>query len=102
MSKETRDELQTRRQSFFESDSIDQLVTMVPELAAEQWVLRERLFTVEKAADQLGLKLSAAVESYQFSDEDKAQLAQMRKAAIENLMRSVNREHRRLPPFGAA
>ena len=42
------------------------------------------------------------MESYQFSDEDKAQLAQMRKAAIENLMRSVNREHRRLPPFGAA
>ena len=57
MSKETRDELQTRRQSFFESDSIDQLVTMVLELAAEQWVLRERLFTVEKAADQLGFEV---------------------------------------------
>lgn len=98
----SRDEANTRRQAFFESDSVDQLMSMVLELAAEQWVLRERLFTIEKAADKLGLPLGAAVESYRFSAEEQAQLAHMRKSLIDNLMRTVNREHRRLPPFGAA
>jgi len=88
----------TRRQAFFESDAVDQLVTMVLELAAEQWVLRERVYTIEKAADSLGLPLSASVENYRFSDEEKAALAGMRQTLIDNLMRSVNREHRRLRP----
>ena len=96
------DEPNTRRQSFFESDSVDQLMSMVLELAAEQWVLRERLFTIEKAADKLGLPLSAAVENHRFSETEQAQLAQMRKTLIDNFMRTVNREHRRQPPFGAS
>jgi hypothetical protein len=91
---ELREDL-TRRQAFFESDAVDQLVTMVLELAAEQWVLRERVYTIEKAAGSLGLKLSDAVERYRFSDAEQAELAAMRKTLIENLMRSVNREHRR-------
>jgi hypothetical protein len=88
----------TRRQAFFESDAVDQLVTMVLELAAEQWVLRERVYTIEKAADALGLNLTAAVENYRFSDDEKTMLAGMRRTMIENLMRSVNQEHRRLRP----
>jgi hypothetical protein len=92
----------TRRQAFFESDAVDQLVTMVLELAAEQWVLRERVYVIEKAAESLGLKLGAAVEGYRLDDAQKSELAAMRKALIDNLMRSVNREHRRLRPSGAA
>ncbi len=91
----------TRRQAFFESDAVDQLVTMVLELAAEQWVLRERMYVIEKAADRLGLPLGDAVENYRFSDGDKAALAAMRKTMIDNLMRSVNREHRRTRATGA-
>jgi hypothetical protein len=90
-----------RRQAFFEDDAVDQLMTMVLELAAEQWVLRERVYTIEKAAGSLGLDLGAAVENYQFSDADKATLAAMRRTMIDNLMRSVNREHRRLRPASA-
>lgn len=86
----------TRRQAFFESDAVDQLLTMVLELAAEQWVLRERVYAIEKAADALGLNLTAAVESYRFSEAEKTTLAGMRKTMIDNLMRSVNREHRQL------
>ncbi len=90
-----------RRQAFFEADAVDQLVTMVLELAAEHWVLRERVYTIEKAAGSLGLDLGAAVENYRFSDADQAALAAMRKTMIDNLMRSVNREHRRPRPAGA-
>ncbi len=93
-----RDDLVTRRQAFFDSDAVDQLMTMVLELAAEQWVLRERVFVIEKAAETLGLALGAAVASYQLSDAEKVELAAMRKALIENMMRSVNREHRHARP----
>jgi predicted RNase H-like nuclease (RuvC/YqgF family) len=90
----------TRRQAFFESEAVDQLVTMVLELAAEQWVLRERIYAIEKAAATLGLKLTEAVENYRFNDHEKNELATMRKTMIDNLMRSVNREHRRLRSTG--
>ena len=93
-----RDDLVTRRQAFFDSDAVDQLMTMVLELAAEQWVLRERVFVMEKAAETLGLKLTAAVETYRLSDAERAELAAMRKTLIENMMRSVNREHRHARP----
>ncbi len=87
-----------KRQAFFESDAVDQLVSMVLELASEQWVMRERLYVLERAADRLGLKLSDAIESYRFDDVERAELAQMRKTLIENLMRTVNREHRHTRP----
>ncbi len=83
-----------KRQAFFESDAVDHLVTMVLELAAEQSVLRERLFIMERAAESLGLRLTAAIESYQPNESEKAALAAMRVTAIDNLMRSVNSEQR--------
>jgi hypothetical protein len=87
-----------RRQAFFESDAVDQLMSMVLELAAEHWVLRERVFAIERAADKLGVKLSAAVDSYEFSDSEKATLGAMRQTLIDSLMRTVNREHRHARP----
>lgn len=87
-----------KRQAFFESDAVDQLVSMVLEVAAEQWVLRERVYIIERAADKLGLHLGAAVENYRLSDQEQTTLAAMRKTMIDNLMRTVNREHRRARP----
>jgi hypothetical protein len=87
-----------KRQAFFESDAVDQLMSMVLELAAEHWVLRERVFAIERAAEGLGLELAAAVENYEFSEADKATLGAMRKTLIDNLMRTVNRQHRHARP----
>jgi hypothetical protein len=87
-----------QRQAFFETDAVDQLMSMVLELAAEHWVLRERVFAIERAADELGLKLSAAVENYKFTDTEQATLGAMRKTMIDNLMRTLNREHRHTRP----
>lgn len=87
-----------KRQAFFESDAVDQLVSMVLEVAAEQWVLRERVFVIERAMEKLGLSLSAAVEDYRLSEAEQATLAAMRKTMIDNLMRTVSREHRRARP----
>ena len=86
------------RQAFFESEAVDQMLSMVLELATEHWVLRERLFLIERAADKLGLGLGAAVEAYRPDEAEQAKLAEMRKSMIDNLMRTVNREHRRSRP----
>ncbi len=87
-----------KRQAFFESDAVDQLMSMVLELAAEHWVLRERVFAIERAAQRLGLELTAAVEGYEFTDAEKQTLGAMRKTLIDNLMRTVNRPHRHARP----
>lgn len=87
-----------KRQAFFESDAVDQLLSMVLEVATELWVLRERVFVIERAAEKLGLNLGAAVANYSLSDEEKAALSAMRKTMIDNLMRTVNREHSRVRP----
>jgi len=87
-----------KRQAFFESDAVDQLMSMVLELAAEHWVLRQRVFAIERAAERLGIALATAVEGYEFTDAEKATLATMRKTLIDNLMRTVNRPHRHARP----
>jgi len=87
-----------RREAFFETDAIDQLITMILEVATDHWVLRERVFVIEKAAQQLGIRLSDAVEAYQLTAADQQFLATQRKTLIENIMRSVNRPHKHTVP----
>lgn len=85
------------RQRFFEAESIDHLVTMVLELAAEVWAVRERLYIIEKEASRLGLPLSSAVEGHALSPEEQAELAEMRRLMLANLLRTVGRRHRDPP-----
>jgi len=84
-----------RRQAFFESDAVDQLLSMILELATEVWVVRERLYTLERAANQLGLPLVAAVEKYRFSEAETQELASMRQKMLAELTRNIGRTHRK-------
>ena len=86
-----------RRQSFFESDSIDRLVSMVLEMAAEHWVLRQRVYVLERAAGELGLNLREAIEAHRLTAAEEAELADMRQQMLEQLLRTVRREHRAAP-----
>lgn len=85
------------RQRFFEAESIDHLVTMVLELAAEVWSVRERLYIIEMEASRLGLPLSRAVEGHVHSPEEQAELAEMRRLMLANILRTVGRRHRDPP-----
>ena len=85
------------RQRFFEAESIDHLVTMMLELAAEVWAVRERLYVIESEATRLGLPLSAAVAGHTFTPEEKAELAEMRRRMLANILRTVGRTHRAPP-----
>ena len=88
-----------RRPAFFAQDGVDQLLTMVLELATELWVLRERVFVIEAVAGENGLPLKAGVENYVLSTEQQAELARMRSATMDQLFRTLNQDHR---PIGGA
>lgn len=92
----------TPRQRFFEAESIDHLVTMVLELAAELWAVRERLYLIEKEATRLGLPLRDAVATHTYTPEEQAELGEMRRVMIGNILRTVGRKHRDPPDMPAA
>jgi len=83
-----------RRPAFFSPDGVDQILTMVLELATELWVLRERVFVIEAVAAEHGLPLKAAVESYALSDAQRAELAGMRGEMMNQLFRTLNQDYR--------
>ena len=75
-----------KRSTFFDDPAIDHVVSMLMALSSEVWSLRERVFVIEKVAEESGLKMSEAVEAYQLSGEEKAALAEQRQAFIERIM----------------
>jgi hypothetical protein len=83
-----------RRPAFFAPDGVDQILTMVLELATELWVLRERVFVIEAVAAEHGLPLKSAVESYTLTDAQRAELAAMRGEMMNQLFRTLNQNHR--------
>jgi hypothetical protein len=83
-----------RRPAFFAHDGVDQLVTMVLELATELWVVRERVFVIEAVAAQKGLPLKDAVEAYKPSESERAELERMRGTMMNQLFRILNQDHR--------
>jgi hypothetical protein len=83
-----------RRPAFFSPDGVDQILTMVLELATELWVLRERVFVIEAVAAEHGLPLTPAVESYALSETQRAELAGMRAEMMNQLFRTLNQDHR--------
>jgi hypothetical protein len=83
-----------RRPAFFSPDGVDQILTMVLELATELWVLRERVFVIEAVAAEHGLPLKSAVESYALSEAQRAELAGMRAEMMNQLFRTLHQDHR--------
>jgi hypothetical protein len=83
-----------RRPAFFETPGMDQLLSMILELAAEISVVRERVFILEAVLNQRGLAAADAIESYTPTAEESAALAKLRDDATANIFRTLNREHR--------
>jgi len=68
---------------FFDVQGVDELVSITMGLAQELWAVRERLAAVE-ALGKEGVS-AAAVEAYEFSEEERAALGQERKEFIERI-----------------
>ena len=68
---------------FFDVQGVDELVSITMGLAQELWAVKERLAAVE-ALGKGGIS-AAAVEAYEFSDEERAALDRERREFIDRI-----------------
>jgi hypothetical protein len=88
--------VQSGRPKFFDDPVNDQLLAMITALVGEVCVLRERLDTVERLAEQRGLWTQADVEGYE-PDVAAGQFREdLRNAAIARVFSVLNEEIARL------
>ena len=72
-----------RQPRFFDVQGVDELVSITMGLAQELWAVKERLAAVE-AIGKAGIS-AAAVEAYEFSEEERAALDRERKEFIDRI-----------------
>ncbi len=68
---------------FFDVQGVDELVSITMGLAQELWAVKERLAAVE-ALGKAGIS-AAAVEAYEFSEEERAALDRERQEFIDRI-----------------
>lgn len=81
-----------KRPQFFDDMGLDPIVTMTTELMTELWVVKERLFAVEKILDESGLDVRQKLEDCEFSKNELAELEQKRRQFVETIMRAFSAE----------
>lgn len=82
------------RVAFFDHSGLDQMLSMLLELSAELWVVRERIYALEAVADDQGLKFREAIESWRPSRAQAEELASLRDRMTREIFRTLSREHR--------
>ena len=78
-----RDLTRGKTPKFFDVQGVDELVSITMGLAQELWAVKERLAAVE-ALGKAGLS-AAAVEAYEFSEEERAALDRERREFIDRI-----------------
>jgi hypothetical protein len=91
-----------KRPAFFPQTGVDQLFSLVIELAAEVWVLRERVYAIEDLSQQNGTSLRSQVERWAPSVSQAQELANMRHAMMQNLFRTIDTDRVPRSDEGAA
>ena len=87
--------MQTRgkRPRFFSESGTDETMSMLLELMAELWTVKERLYAVEQAAGDAGLDLTSRIEAWQPSKTQAAELDDARQQMISSVLRSIESPH---------
>ena len=78
-----RDLTRGKQPRFFDVQGVDELVSITMGLAQELWAVRERLAAVE-ALGKAGIS-TAAVEAYEFSEDERATLDLERREFIDRI-----------------
>ena len=81
-----------KRPRFFEQTGLDQMMSMMLEVMTELWVVKERVYTLEKVMEQNNIDLKDAVERHALNDEEKNELEQTRRKFVENILRTLETE----------
>ena len=82
-----------KRPRFFDSNGTDELMSMVLELTAELWVVKKRLYLLERVAGQAGVPLTPQIEAYDLDASEVAELDERRRVLIATVLRSLEVDH---------
>jgi len=78
-----------RRNRFFETEGMDELVAMVLELTAEVSTLRQRLYVTERVLEGHGLAIGEQVEAWQPTERDERIMAEERERLLATVLRTL-------------
>ena len=78
-----------KRPRFFQASGTDELMSMVLELTAELWVVKKRLYLLERVAGQAGVPLTPQIEAYELDEGEVAELDERRRLLISTVLRSI-------------
>ena len=89
--------------TFFPDPNVDRVLGVVMELAAEVYVLRDRLHTVERLLERTGSITRADLDAYEPSADERAQRLAERDALIARILAPMTAESDSpAPPFQPA
>ena len=83
-----------RRYHFFKDADSDQLLSMLLATLSELSVTRERLFAIERLAEEKGLFTSAELEAYKFSPEEEDVLGQNQSDLLKEVFYPLEFDYR--------
>ena len=82
-----------KRPRLFAAKGVDELMSMVLELTAEVWVIKKRLYLLERVAGKAGVSLTPQIEDYDLSEAEVHELDALRRQMIATVLRSLESEH---------
>jgi len=74
---------------FFAAEGVDELVSMVLELTTEVWVVKKRLYLLEKVAGDQGIDLTPSIENCDLDEQEIKDLDAMRSHLIKRILRAT-------------
>lgn len=77
------------RPSFFDESAVDQIVTMMLEMMAELWVVKERVYTLENVLAEAGIPAKDQIEACELGEDEVAELEATRRKFVETILRSL-------------
>ena len=83
-----------RRYNFFKDPDSDQLLSMLLATLSELSVTRERLFAIERLAEEKGLFTSEELEAYKFSAEEEDALGKSQSDLLKEVFYSLEFDYR--------
>jgi hypothetical protein len=89
--------------SFFPDPNVDRVLGVVMELAAEVYILRDRLETVERLLERDGVLTRHALDDYEPTEQERAQRLAERDVLIARILAPMTAQsHSPAPPFDPA
>lgn len=76
-------------QVFFDDPALDRALGMVMALAAELYVTRDRLRSLERVLEETGVLEAGRLDAYRPDEAERAALAEDRDAFVAHLMESL-------------